>query len=99
MAIIKTQGFSISEPGTADVYVNIDLILTSISGGVVSAYTAFGQTYDSAPDVLGTNCLTTGATISAAPTTIGVTLYAYQPSTAAPDATVAVTAFLKGKLA
>jgi hypothetical protein len=99
MAHIKTLGFSSSEPGTCDLHISIPLILTSIAGTVVSAYTAFGQTFNAAPDVVGTNCITTGADISAAPTTTGVTLYAYQASTDAPDATVECTTYLKGKLA
>lgn len=99
MAHVKTLGFSSSEPGTRDLHINLNLTLTATAGAVISAYTVFGCTFAAAPDVVGLNCLTTGAQLSAAPTTTGITIYAYQPSTGAPGAVVACMAYVKGRLA
>lgn len=98
----KKIGIAGTIPGTHVKYVELTITSSTIGTLPYSAYTAFGETYDTGyPLVLGTNTVTDpDAITSAAPTTTGVTLYLTAATrTSLPDGAVLVSALLYGKLA
>jgi len=99
MAEQTSLGFGTSGVGIQNFYIELDLAMTTVAGADISAYTAFDRAFSAAPKILGSNTVTSGAGAWAVADTDGITIHSYQASTDAPDATVAVSAFISGKLA
>lgn len=87
-------------PGEHIKTIELTITTTTVTNSTFSAYTAFGETYDAAPRVIGTNCSDPQGLVNGAPTATGVTIYVYGITTSAlPDGTVAARVTLHGRLA
>lgn len=97
----KKIGIAGTIPGTHVRYVELSITCSTVGTLPFSAYSAFGETYESAPIVLGGNCVTDpDAIVNAAPTTTGVTIYVTAGTrTSLPDGTVLASTLVYGPLA
>lgn len=97
---VKDIGLAYTDTGLNAKFVEDDITAVSLPATDMCVRVEFGQTYDAAPKVMGTNCDTVGVTVMAETDTTGITLHAHSDVTGnAPDGALTVSALVIGNLA